>query len=99
MLFTHTPLGQLGSDAVGPHDIAWSPAGYLVIASGELQGQSYLFKVQAFAPEHPVPLWTFTPKDMQGLQIAFAVAVDPYGKVCAGGVGAGNYPAFACIGS
>ena len=99
MLFTHTPLGLLGSDAVGPHDIAWSPAGYLVIASGEVQGQSYLFKVQAFAPENPVPLWTFTPKDMQGLQIAFAVAVDPYGKICAGGIGAGNYPAFACIGS
>ncbi len=99
MLFTHTPLGPLGSDAVGPHDIAWSPAGYLVIASGEVQGQSYVFKVQAFAPENPVPLWTFTPKDMQGLQIAFAVAVDKYGKVCAGGIGAGNYPAFACIGS
>ena len=99
MFFTHTPLGLLGSDAVGPHDIVWSPAGYLVIAFGELQGQSYVFKVQAFAPENPVPLWTFTPKDMQGLQIAFAVAVDPYGKVCAGGIGAGNYPAFACIGS
>ena len=99
MLFTHTPLGPLNSDAAGPHDIAWSPAGYLVIASGEVQGQSYLFKVEAFAPENPVPLWTFTPKDMQGLQIAFAVAVDPYGKVCAGGIGAGNYPAFACIGS
>ena len=99
MLFTHTPLGQLGSDAVGPHDIAWSPAGYLVIASGEVQGQSYVFKVQAFAPENPVPLWTFTPKDMQGLQIAFAVAIDKYGKICAGGIGAGNYPAFACIGS
>ena len=99
MLFTHTPLGPLGSDAVGPHDIAWSPAGYLVIASGEVQGQSYAFKVQAFAPENPVPLWTFTPKDMQGLQIAFAVAVDKYGKICAGGIGAGNYPAFACIGS
>ena len=98
-LFTHTPLGLLGSDAAGPHDIAWSPAGYLVIASGEVQGQSYMFKVQAFAPENPVPLWTFTPKDMQGLQIAFAVAVDKYGKVCAGGIGAGNYPAFACIGS
>ncbi len=99
MFFTHTPLGQLGSDAGGPHDMAWSPAGYVVIASGEVQGKSFLFKVEAFAPENPVPLWTFTPKDMQGLQIAFAVAVDPYGKVCAGGLGAGNYPAFACIGS
>ena len=98
MFFTHTPLGQLGSNS-GPHDIAWSPAGYMVIASGEAQGQSYTFKVEAFAPENPVPLWTFTPKDMQGLQIAFAVAVDLYGKVCAGGIGASNYPAFACIGS
>ena len=77
----------------------WSPAGYLAVASGEMQGQSYVFKVEAFAPGNPVPLWTFTPKDMQGLQIAFAVAVDPLGKICAGGIGAGNYPAFACIGS
>ena len=99
MLFTHTPLGPLGSDALGPHDIAWSPAGYLVIALGELQGKSYVFKVQAFAPGNPVPLWTFTPKDMQGLQIAYAVAVDPFGKVCAGGIGESNYPAFACMGS
>ncbi len=99
VLFTHTQLGQLSADSSGPHDIVWSPAGYLVIASGEMQGQSYLFKVEAFAPENPVPLWTFTPKDTQGLQIAFAVAVDTYGKVCAGGIGAGNYPAFACIGS
>ena len=98
MFFTHTPLGQLG-DVSGPHDMAWSPAGYLVIASGEVQGQSYLFRVQAFAPENPVPLWTFTPKEMQGLQIAFAVAVGPHGKICAGGIGASNYPAFACIGS
>ncbi|HEY0136751.1 MAG TPA: hypothetical protein VGB85_21860, partial [Nannocystis sp.] len=99
MLFTHTPLGPLGSDAFGPHDIAWSPAGYMVIALGELSGQSYVFKVQAFAPEVPVPLWTFTPNDKQGLQIAYAVAVDPFGKVCAGGIGETNYPAFACMGS
>ena len=99
MLFTHTPLGPLGSDAFGPHDIAWSPAGYMVIALGELSGQSYVFKVQAFAPGVPVPLWTFTPNDKQGLQIAYAVAVDPFGKVCAGGIGETNYPAFACMGS
>ena len=98
-LFTHTPLGLLGSDAAGPHDIVWSPAGYLIIASSEVKDQSYLFKVEAFAPENPVPLWTFKPKDMQGLQIAFTVAVDLYGKVCAGGVGADDFPAFACIGS
>lgn len=92
-------LGPLGSDAFGPHDIAWSPAGYMVIALGGLQGQSYTFKVQAFKPDSPEPLWTFTPNDKQGLQIAYAVAVDPYGKVCAGGVGEASYPAFACMGS
>ena len=97
-LFTHTPLGPLGSDALGPHDIAWSPAGYMIIAYGELAGQSSVFKVEAFAPGVPVPLWTFTPKDNKGPQIAFAVAVDRYGKVCAGGIAAGN-PAFACSGS
>ena len=58
-----------------------------------------MFKVQAFAPGVPVPLWTFTPNDKQGLQIAYAVAVDPFGKVCAGGIGETNYPAFACMGS
>jgi hypothetical protein len=92
-------LGPLNSDALGPHDIAWSPAGYMVIALGELQGQSYTFKVQAFKPDSPEPLWTFTPNDKQGLQIAYAVAVDLYGKVCAGGVGKASYPAFACMGS
>lgn len=98
-LFAQTALGPLGSDSFGPHDIAWSPAGYMVIALGELQGQSYVFKVQAFKPQVIKPLWTFTPNDKQGLQIAYALAIDPYGKVCAGGIGSGNYPAFACIGS
>ena len=92
-------LGPLGSDAFGPHDIAWSPAGYMVIALGGLQGQSYTFKVQAFKPDSPKPLWTFTPNDKQGLQIAYAVAVDPFGKVCAGGIGEASHPAFACMGS
>ena len=92
-------LGPLGSDAFGPHDIAWSPAGYMVIALGGLQGQSYTFKVQAFKPDFPEPLWTFTPNNKQGLQIAYAVAVDPFGKVCAGGIGEASHPAFACMGS
>ena len=99
LLAPQIALGPLGSDAFGPHDIAWSPAGYMVIALGGLQGQSYTFKVQAFKPDSPEPLWTFTPNDKQGLQIAYAVAVDLYGKVCAGGVGEASYPAFACMGS
>jgi len=47
-----------------------------------------------FAPGVPKPLWTFTPNDKQALQIAFAVAVGPFGEIYAGGIG----PAFAVIG-
>ncbi len=91
------PMGLLGSAWFGPHDIAWSPAGYAVVALAEQQGQSTVFKVQAFASIYE-PLWTFTPSDKQGIQIAFAVAVGPFGEVYAGGMGATNHPAFAVIG-
>jgi hypothetical protein len=97
-LVAHNSLGPLGSAWFGPHDIAWSPAGYAVVALGELQGQSPVFKVQAVAPGVPLPLWTFLPNDKQGLQLALAVAVGPYGEVYAGGIAATNHPAFARIG-
>ena len=54
-------MGPLGSAWFGPHDIAWSPAGYAVVAFGEMQGLSLVFKVQAFAPGVAVALWTFLP--------------------------------------
>ncbi len=97
-LVDHTSIGPLGSAWFGPHDIAWSPAGYAVVALGELQGQTFVFKVQAFAQGVPLPLWTFLPNDKQGLQLAVAVAVGPYGEVYAGGIGAADHPAFARIG-
>lgn len=67
------------------------------VALAEQQGQSIVFKVQAFAPNVYEPLWTFTPGDKQGIQIAFAVAVGPLGEVYAGGIGATNHPVFAVI--
>lgn len=91
------PLGPLQSDWAGPHDVAWSPAGYIVVALAEVSGQDLLFKVQAFAPHVYEPLWTFLPKDMQGLQVALALAIGKYGEIYAGGIGAGNYPAVAFI--
>jgi hypothetical protein len=97
-LESQVPMGPLGSAWFGPHDIAWSPAGYAVVAFAELQGQSIVFKVQAFAPNVYEPLWTFIPSDKQGIQIALAVAVGPLGEVYAGGIGATNHPAFAVIG-
>jgi hypothetical protein len=92
-------LGPLGSAWFGPHDIAWSPAGYAVVALGEQQGQTLAFKVQAVRPGVALPLWTFYPNDKQGPQVAVAVAVGPYGEVYAGGIGAADQAAFARIGS
>jgi hypothetical protein len=91
-LESQVSMGPLGSPWFGPHDIAWSPAGYAVVALAEQQGQSIVFKVQAFAPNVYEPLWTFTPGDKQGIQIAFAVAVGPLGEVYAGGIGATSHP-------
>jgi hypothetical protein len=97
-LESQVPMGPLGSAWFGPYDIAWSPAGYAVVALAEQQGQSTVFKVQAYAPNTYEPLWTFTPSDKQGIQIALAVAIGPFGEVYAGGIGATNHPAFAVIG-
>ncbi len=88
----------LGSAWFGPHAIAWNPAGYAVIAMGEMQGPLSVFKVQAFAPDVPLPLWTFRPNDKQEAQLALALAVGPYGEIYAGGLGSESHPAFAVIG-
>ena len=69
-----------------------------MILRTKLQGQSLVFKVQAFAPSDPVALWTFVSNDKLGLQLALAVAVGPYGEVYAGGLAADEHPAFARIG-
>ena len=90
-------LGPLATTFAGPHDVAWSPAGYLVVALAQLDGQSLRFKVQAFATDGAEPLWTYLPADMQGLQVALALAIGKFGEIYAGGIGAGNYPAIAYI--
>jgi hypothetical protein len=56
-----------------------------------------VFKVQAFVPGDPVPAWTFSPNSKQGLQLALAVAVGPYGEVYGGGVAVDDQPAFKRI--
>jgi len=63
-----------------------------------MQGKSLVFKVQAFAPGSPVPLWTFLPNNKQGLQLALAAAVGTSGEVYVGGVAVDDQPAFKRIG-
>lgn len=96
-LVAQMQLGPLDSLWLGPHDVAWSPAGYAVVALGEQKGQSFAFQVRAVDPDALDLLWTFTPKDTQGQQLDLAVAVAPYGEVYAAGLADGS-PAFAVIG-
>jgi len=98
-LVTYNSLGPLGSTSFGPHGIAWSPAGYAVVAMGGLDNQTVVFKVPAVIPGVALLPWTFVPDDKKGPQMAYAVAVGPYGEVYAGGIGAADQASFARIGS
>jgi hypothetical protein len=94
-----TSLGLLGSEWFGPHGVAWSPAGYVVVALGRLQEQTWLFRVEAYAPDgfDAPPLWSYSPGNMEGQQLAVDVVVGSCGTVHVGGLGAGNYPAVAGV--
>ena len=96
-LLFQIPLGELPGKSFGPHDLAWSPAGYVVVALGGFKDEPDSFSVRAHDPFTIAPLWTFTRKDNQLFQMAFAVAVGTYGEVYAGGFGSNGYPAVAYI--
>lgn len=91
-------LGTFPTKQFAVQDLAWSPAGYAVVATGGVQGNETAFTVRAFAPDSAQPLWTFARKDSQVLHLALALAVGLYGEVYAGGFGANGYPAVAYIG-
>ena len=91
-------LGTFPTKQFAVQDLAWSPAGYAVVATGGLQGNETAFTVRAFAPDSALPLWTFARKDSQVLHLTLALALGAYGEVYAGGLGANGYPAVAYIG-
>jgi hypothetical protein len=91
-------LGIFPSKQLGAQDLAWSPAGYAVVATGGMKGSESAFTVRAFTPAKVEPVWTFTRKDNQALHLALALAIGPYGEVYAGGLGANGFPAVAYIG-
>lgn len=105
-IFIHAPggklewqgsMGLLGTDVSGPHDIAWSPAGYMVVALAGSEGNALRFKVQAYAQGEIEPLWTYMPDDMNGMQIALTLAIGEFGEVYAGGIGEDKFSAVAWI--
>jgi hypothetical protein len=78
-----TSLGLLGSEWFGPHGVAWSPAGYVVVALGRLQEQAWAFRIEAYAPDEfdAPPLWSYSPENEGGQQLAVDVVVGACGTV------------------
>jgi len=93
-----TSLGSFPTKQFGTRDLAWSPAGYAVVATGGMKGNETAFTVRAFAPSKIEPVWTFMRKDSQVLHLAEALAVGHHGEIYAGGLGANSFPAVAYIG-
>ena len=91
-------IGEIPVKTWGPHDLVWSPAGYAIIALGGTKGNEVAFSVRAYATTQADPLWVYSRKDNQYLQMARALAVGPFGEVYAGGFGMNSYPAVAYIG-
>jgi hypothetical protein len=87
----------LASEILPPFDVAWSPAGYIVMASTEiLDIKSSRFIVQAYWPDEFEPAWTYSQAEVANWHLAYALTIGP-GVVLAGGTGGGGNPAIAYI--
>ena len=91
-------IGEIPVKTWGPHDLVWSPAGYAIIALGGTKGNEIAFSVRAYATTKADPLWVYSRKDNQYLQMARALAVGHFGEVYVGGFGMNSYPAVAYVG-
>lgn len=91
-------LRSLHPSVSAPRAIAWHPAGYLVFVSARATEQdSTSFFSEAWVPLQAEASWSYDHQDAQGLHIATAVAIGPYGQIYAGGRTAGGYPAVAIV--
>jgi len=92
-------LGPHNYPELAPTGVDWHPAGYTVIGSGGLGGDTGTFMLRAFTIGDYEPLWTYTRTDPLQEHFPMAVDIGPYGQICAGGLGSGAYPGVACVGS
>lgn len=90
-------LGPVDAQWGGPHDIAWSPAGLVVLAFPGKEGPLPTFRVQAFAPDGVMPLWSFTHPDVHTFQVPLGLAIGEVGHVYVVGIGAGDFTAIAYV--
>lgn len=87
----------LASEISPPFDVALSPAGYIVMASTEIQDfMSSRFLVQAYWPDEFEPAWNYSQAELSAQHLAFALTIGP-GVVLAGGVNGEGHPTIAYI--
>lgn len=90
-------LVTLGAGVLPPQDVAWSSAGYLVIASAEQTGDwSSKFLLQAFIPGQLEPAWTFSRAEVANVHLARAVAVGK-GAIVGGGLAGSGFPTLVFL--
>ena len=92
-----TSMGLHAIEAFAPHTVRWSPAGYVVVASGGTKGDDAAFLIRAYAPGDSEPLWTYSRTDPNLLNLARTLAIGLFGQVYCGGFGANGFPAFAIV--
>ncbi|MCB9706931.1 MAG: hypothetical protein H6711_34115 [Myxococcales bacterium] len=97
-LVWHADIGAWPTKGHVARELAWSPAGYAVLASGGPSGSEAAFMVRAYAPIKQVaPLWTYTRDDANLVHLAQTLVIGPFGEIWAGGFGESGYPAIAQI--
>lgn len=90
-------LGIFPAPALAVRGLAWSPARYVVVATGGPKGDEAGFYVRAHSSAQVEPVWSFLHQD-GAFNLVSALAVGRFGEVYAGGTGASGYPAVAFIG-
>jgi hypothetical protein len=89
-------LGLHALEAHAPTRIRWSPAKYLVVASGELAGHPPAVSLRAYAPLGAQPLWSYSHPSPGFLHLVQGLGIGPYGEVYGGGATDG-FPLFFIV--
>lgn len=89
-------LGLHAIEVRAPTRIRWSPAKYLVVASGELAGHPPALSLRAYAPLGAQPLWSYNHPPPGFLHLVQGLGIGPHGEVYGGGV-TDSFPLFFIV--
>ncbi|MEZ4430238.1 MAG: hypothetical protein R3A51_21375, partial [Nannocystaceae bacterium] len=89
-------LGLHATELRAPTRIRWSPAKYLVVASGELAGYPPAVTLRAYAPLGGQPLWSYIHPAPGFLALVQGLGIGTYGEIYAGG-STDSFPLFFAV--